>query len=326
MSGRCRSAVSTIHNSSFITHNCAPPAPAVGPARAGAWTYLGLTFSVLLTSGFFIVSKVAVQAASPLGVATARFGLAALGYVLTLALASPRDLRITRADLPLSLWMGGVGAFGYNLAAFYGLRFAPASDAGVISPMTLPLFMAAIAVLWLGEPFGRRRVVGLVVALGGLLLVVGEGLLEMLQGGQRLWGDLLLVLGGLCWAISSTLGKVAMRRRSAYVVSAHMSFVGAPTLLALALPQGFLREAAHAGSAFWIQAFYLGPIATCLAFWLWYRGIKSIGVARAGVFSNLIPVSALAMAALFLVEPIFPAQALGAAIALVGVCLVNRPL
>ena len=68
---------------------------------------------------------------------------------------------------------------------------------------------------------------------------------------------------------------------------------------------------------------YLIVFATALCQQAWLFGVQGVGPSRAGVFVNLIPVSALLLSALILGESVGPREALGIVLILTGVWLVG---
>ena len=58
-----------------------------------------------------------------------------------------------------------------------------------------------------------------------------------------------------------------------------------------------------------------------MAYTIWYAGVRQIGSARTSVYSNLIPIVAMATAVIFLGEPILLRNVIGAAAVLGGVAL-----
>jgi drug/metabolite transporter (DMT)-like permease len=63
---------------------------------------------------------------------------------------------------------------------------------------------------------------------------------------------------------------------------------------------------------------YLGIGCTAVNFALWYYGLKHTSAAAASAYQYVIPPTSVAIAALFLHEPISPALAIGAAFILIG--------
>ena len=75
----------------------------------------------------------------------------------------------------VSIWAGWSaipGGAPYILLAAAGLRFAPAHDQAALSPGFMPLFVALIAAIALGESVAATRRLGLILILVGALIIV----------------------------------------------------------------------------------------------------------------------------------------------------------
>ena len=74
----------------------------------------------------------------------------------------------------------------------------------------------------------------------------------------------------------------------------------------------------------WLALGYLIVFATALGQQAWLYGVQGVGPSRAGVFVNLIPVSALLLSALILGDAIGVREVVGIALILAGVWLVGK--
>jgi drug/metabolite transporter (DMT)-like permease len=73
----------------------------------------------------------------------------------------------------------------------------------------------------------------------------------------------------------------------------------------------------------WAGLWFSAIMSIGLAYLIWYRGVEKIGNTRTSIFSNLTPVVALAVGALWLGERPGPLALLGVAVTLSGVLLVR---
>jgi drug/metabolite transporter (DMT)-like permease len=73
----------------------------------------------------------------------------------------------------------------------------------------------------------------------------------------------------------------------------------------------------------WLALGYLVVFATALGQQAWLYGVQGVGPSRAGVFVNLIPVSALLLSAVILGEAIGVREVAGIGLILAGVWLVG---
>jgi drug/metabolite transporter (DMT)-like permease len=71
----------------------------------------------------------------------------------------------------------------------------------------------------------------------------------------------------------------------------------------------------------WLTIVYSALFALCLSYTIWYAAVREIGSARTSIYSNLVPIVAMATAVLFIDEPLGVRKIAGAAAVLVGVAL-----
>ncbi|MEL7300035.1 MAG: DMT family transporter [Pseudomonadota bacterium] len=147
------------------------------------------------------------QLATRFGVTTtlAPIDLALLRYVIPAIALCPVLMRqgFWAGDRPgwmLSpIVMGGGLPFG--LLGMAGAQFAPASHMGALLPGSMPVFVALLSAVFLGERFGRGRVAGLCIIVCGVACVVGATLFSAKADATVLLGDALFLSAGVFWAI-----------------------------------------------------------------------------------------------------------------------------
>ena len=77
----------------------------------------------------------------------------------------------------------------------------------------------------------------------------------------------------------------------------------------------------------WAGLVYSATFALCISYLIWYTAVQRIGSARTSIYSNMVPVVAMIVAAVWLRESISVMQIGGAASIIAGVALTKvRPL
>ncbi len=280
---------------------------------------MALSAMAVLFGGTWPAGKVASEHVEPGTAAFARFAVAAALLWLWARAAGTRVGLPARSDVPLILGIGAA-AGGYQLFFLFGMQFAPASDGSILVPGLIPVVTIALAWPFQRERPTRRVAAGLAVALAGLVLVVDPvgGL-----GSRRILGDAILVGAAFSWAAYTLLGRSVTALFDSVTANVYATGAGA----AMLLPFSFLGDGwgslARAPVQAWAGIAYLAVLGTVVSFVLFYEGVRLIGSARTSAFALLVPIFGVLASVLVLGERLRPLLALGGAIVLAGLWLVQ---
>ncbi len=270
----------------------------------------------LLVAALWGVNFVAIHASleqfPPLFLVALRFAL----------LAVPTVLLVPRPDVPLR-WLLGYG-LGFGTLQFVGLYLGmaagfPAGLASLVLQSSAPFTVLLGAVL-LRERVRPRAVVGLAVAVGGLALVGVER-----AEGSPPWPFLLVVLGGLGWALGNLSVRLAAAPRPLHLTLWMAVVPPLPTLALSLVVEGPDRIAASllGGDAVaawaWAGLGYTVLLGTVVGsgVWVWLMARHPAGVVAP--FSLLVPVVGASAAWLVLGERPAPLEVVGGALVVGGV-------
>lgn len=168
-------------------------APTTEPSHRPLSLPAGL-FALMLSalwSGNPIAIKAALDDAPPLRLGWMRFAVGAV-VVLAWAVATRADLRIRRTEWTPLLVLGVL--FSVQIALMnVGLNHTTAGHGAVLT-VTYPVWVAVLAHFFIpGDRLTGRKVMGVVIAYGGILVLFGDGLgLD----GDLLLGDVLSATSG----------------------------------------------------------------------------------------------------------------------------------
>jgi drug/metabolite transporter (DMT)-like permease len=220
-------------------------------------------------------------------IAALRFGVA--GVLLAPVIVRRGLARDRLGWVGLAVLIAGLGA-PYALVAAGGLHFAPASDQGALNPGCMPLFVALIAEIVLGETLSSTRKSGLALILAGALIIVAWHA----AAGRAAWsvsrtlGDALFLLA----AFLSACFTVIMRQANldplhAVALVATGSFVVYFPIY-LALQGARIAEVPFGELA--VQAVFQGVLVTIVSIVLYGRAIAVLGASGGAAFGALVPV------------------------------------
>ena len=146
------------------------------------------------------VAKRTLPVIDAFALATFRYAIAAVLFVLALAVLEGRpSLQYGGKLLPATVF-GIIGITGFNILVWFGLGSTRPEHAAIILALQTPLTALAVWVARSQRPAGFTLIC-VAVALAGVALVVTKGdPLRAIEGGELL-GDMLVFLGALSWVI-----------------------------------------------------------------------------------------------------------------------------
>jgi drug/metabolite transporter (DMT)-like permease len=225
--------------------------------------------------------------------------------------------RVTAAEWVQLFVLGLIGHLGYQYFFIGGLARTSVANASVMLAAT-PVLIALIAAALGQERVGAVHWIGAALSAFGIYLVVGGG---FSLGGAGFTGDVMMFAAVWCWALYTLGARPLMKRHSPVGVTGLSMALGALVYVPLMWPH--VRAVEWSAVSGWtlFLLVYSALFALCIAYTIWYVGVRQIGSARTSVYSNFVPLTAMASAAIFLHEPIGLRKALGAAAVLIGVAL-----
>jgi drug/metabolite transporter, DME family len=250
----------------------------------------------------------------PLDIAWHRMAIGAVALLAAWALTRRRSgptPAVTRGTA-VRLVLVGAGLAAYQLAYFAAVATAGVSIATLVALGLAPLLIAVGGtLLGHGRP-DRATGIALVVALVGLVLLVGVS-----AGADS---GTTIVLGALI-AVGSALGyavvTLAGGRVPAGIPVTLVGFAGGALLLtpaALAVGLRFTTEPTALA-----VLVYLGVVPSALAYAMFFAGLRTVPGAIASIVTLLEPLTATALATAFLGERLSPVALAGGALVLAAV-------
>lgn len=235
------------------------------------------------------------------------------GTRLAVPRAERRPLALT-ALFNMTLW---------PLLSSLALVYYPAGPSGIVA-YTMPLWVAALGALWLGERLTGRRLAALASGMAGLLVLVWP---DLERQGAPPFGAVVMLTGSLIWAVGVILQKRTRWTAPTAVLVAWQMVLGGIPLAAVALVTidfAALASISPEAALAWLYTMTLG---IALGTWLFFRVIALFPVAIAGVNSLAVPVVGVVSSALMLGEPVglHTVGALALVLAAIALVLFERP-
>lgn len=285
-------------------------------------TDLSLLFLAIIWGLNFTVIKASLAEIDPYSFNSIRFVLAAL-FMWAKLIKRKSWFSIDRRDLIPLLLLGLIGNLLYQWLFIVGINLTYAANAAVMLG-TIPIWVALSSHLFSIEMMNRFKTIGVLLAFGGLTIIILFGENPISFGSDTFLGDLIIIMAAVIWAIYTLYSKKHLTRYTPLQYSAMMTSIGAISLTILAIPHFGDTDWQNVSYAAFGGAFFSGMLAIGLAYLIWNNGIKIVGAVRSSTYQNLVPVIGLVSGVVLLKENLELLQYIGAAIVIAGILITRH--
>jgi drug/metabolite transporter (DMT)-like permease len=190
------------------------------------------------------------------------------------------------------------GLFSWLFAA--SLQYIPAARAALVL-CTQPLLTLAIAAALRRERLTLAKVLGSLIAIGGVAFVLGD---HAAAATGTLKGDLLMLGAAVTGSVFNVAAGAYLRKYPAMVLASVMAPVGAAALLIVIAASGEWGGLVGFSSAGWLAIAYLMTLGSAGSFYFWIWALEHTSPSRVAVTVTVNPIAAAGLGALILAEPL----------------------
>lgn len=220
--------------------------------------------------------------------------------VLPLALLALRRLpkvKKIKKNIKGLLMIGIICLFGFNVFFFLGLKESPAINGALIISLT-PALTLLYSNRILGTKLYPREMLGVFFSFIGVIYLMLKGDFSNILALSFSWGDLLLFTSSNFFAVQN----VWVKKYGGILSNLNFTlFTNLFCLLCFSLVVSFIGFGSISSypTSFWYASLGIGFLGTALAYVLWNKGIELKSANQAGVFINVVPLSAAAFSFFF---------------------------
>lgn len=281
------------------------------PNYNGRLAYLYLFITFFAWGSLYVVSKFVLGAIPVLTVANVRYVLAA--GILYLVLKGREGRAIEKQDYKYIFLVGTFGYFMSMGAQLLGTKLANASLASLINSVN-PLSIMVFAAIILKEKITPRKIISIVMALGGVMVILGN-----VSGAGHLEGILLSLSSVILWSFITVLVRKLSKKYDPLAITTYSMLVAACWTLPFAIYDIGIAKTAVFSLPIVAGLLYMGVICTALAYYLWNKSLSMIEASRCGLFYPLQPMVSACLGWMILGEAITPRFLVGAVLIVGGV-------
>jgi drug/metabolite transporter (DMT)-like permease len=266
----------------------------------------------------FPVIKIGLTYIDPFAFVFWRFLVASIALLVTMLLLRKLEFKI--ADKKLLAFLGIANAVGY-LLQYVGMNYTTAAKAALFINLSA-MWVALLSPKLLGESFSRKKIVGVLFGLVGIVFVSTNLDFSTFGAGQFV-GDFMLICSGVAWALFMVYNKKLIMNSTSTTFQS-MTWVLVLTLFTivpftlLSGPRFFaLTEYA------WLAILYTAIVCWVLPYYLWLEGLKHLSASTSTVLLLSEIVVAVILSIVVLKEPVTVFSTIGAFFIVIAIALVS---
>ncbi|MFH1118875.1 MAG: DMT family transporter [Bacteroidota bacterium] len=265
--------------------------------------YIFAILSMLFWGLTFVWFKIAVDYYEPVTIIFIRLILSSV-LLFSFIRISRKNERILKEDYKWIALLAMSQPFFYFLGESFGLKYVSSTISSAIIA-TIPLFSPLAAMWFTREKTHLYTWLGILVSFAGIILMLVNPDLSLNAAPK---GIFLLFLAVFSAVIYSVIVKKLTHKYSALTIISRQNLIGALYFLPLFLVfdlEGFLLVKPDADLI--LALAQLAVFGSCLAYLFFIMAVAKLGMVKANIFTNLIPVFT-AVAAYFVLSEVFSYQ------------------
>lgn len=286
--------------------------------------YLLLIFcSTFLQGSSFVSTKIVLTEVSPLWLASLRFFIAALTILPWLwfmkSKATTQDIRITIKTMPWLMIMiiGLLQTTGVMAFLNIGLEHTTTSRAAILMASN-PLIVGSLSSIFLKIRVNTLSWLGLTISFFGVTVCIG---LHSVIAGKISHGDILVIMGSSCWALSTLISKRKKINVDVWTISFWQMMIGSVVLAGLSF---YFNEPVSFPDKTIFAFLWLAIPASTVAMCLWFTALNMGDAVRTSGYLFLCPFFAAVISFIVRGELISGNELFGGALIFIGILLMSH--
>ena len=287
---------------------------------------IGILMAVFFWGINFVICKQALQLCNPWVFNAWRISISVsfLGAVLIFSEKNFKNsFHQAKTFAPTILFLGICGHFLYQLGFIQALQRTSVGNISLIVA-SAPIWTALFALFAKQEQLRKKAWLGLLISVLGTMIVVAGSGKSIDFKSLSFVGNLFALLQAVVWGLYTVISKPKLKYFSSTGLSFWTMLAALPFLWAEAVP----HLATNAFEPFsdyriWFPMLVSGLFSTGIAYILWNNAVHHVGASKTAIFSNLVPLIAMATAFFWLGEKIYAIQLFGGVCTLIGIKLMR---
>ena len=286
------------------------------------WQFaLLMTLMVTVWALAFPLIKTGLKELSFINLTIMRFLFVCITLATILVLKSSKFSKLHKKDILPIFILGFFGVMVYHIGLNYGEQFISPGAASLIIA-TIPIIIVILAAVFLKEKITWKKILGVLLAFGGVLIISMWGRPEATIEINYISGAIAVLIAAIMGAFYTIAGKKLLERYTALSLTVYAMLFGSLGLIPL-ISTSLFNEVATLSTDAWFAIIFLGLFSTVIGYLLWYLALEIKTASELSVYLYAIPVLSTIVSYFWFDDKITIMFVLGGALVIIGLAIVN---
>lgn len=286
------------------------------------WQFIAMMILTVVVWAFaFPFIKIGLNELSFANLTIMRFFVVCIVLITILALQPRRFSKLHKKDVIPIFILGFFGVMVYHLGLNYGVQYVSPGAASLIIA-TIPVFIVILAIVFLNEKITLKKLLGIVVALCGVLIISIWGSQDISIEKNYIYAALAVLIAAVMGALYTVAGKKLLDRYTALSLTVYAMLLGSLGLIPF-LSTSLLDEVVAMSTDSWIAVIFLGVCSTVIGYVLWYVALEIKTASEVSIYLYAIPVLSTIISYLWFGDEITMLFVFGGVLVITGLIIVN---
>ncbi|GLC30360.1 DMT family transporter [Clostridium omnivorum] len=290
---------------------------------SNAKIYFLMVLCTIFWAGAFIAGKLSAPFIPAFTLTFLRFSIATIIMYFIMRAKGENKYRLKKKDIPVFLFTGFIGMFGYHVLFFTALKYTTAINSSIIGAAN-PIITSILGIIFLKDKVSLKRIVGILLSFTGVFLTITGASLDVIKSFTFNHGDLIMLLAVLMWAAYSIFSKIVMPRYSPLILTYYSFLFCTIILIPFVIYDAPWKLLGTVPYYSYVSVIYMSVFPSVIGYLVQQISIKHIGPSKTSIFINLVPVFSIILSLTILGETLAPIKLLTAALIILGVYICQK--
>ena len=286
------------------------------------WKFvLMMMLTVVVWAFAFPFIKIGLKELSFVNLTIMRFFVVCIVLIAILLAQRRRFSKLYKKDIIPIFMLGFFGVMVYHFGLNYGEQYISPGAASLIIA-TIPVLIVVLAFFFLNEKMTQKKILGVVIALCGILIISILGTSNTSIEINYIYGALAVLLAAVMGAFYTIAGKKLLSRYNALSLTVYAILLGSLALIPF-FNISLLDQASSMSVSCWIAVIFLGVCSTVIGYILWYVALEIKSASEVSVYLYAVPVFSTIISYFLFKDEITFLFIVGSILVISGLILVN---